>query len=108
MPITRVKDVARVELGSKMYKYDATSNGKPCAALAIYQLPGANALQVASSVGKGAEPYFSAGGAYSVDAGIIGRLTGVEIMPSGRTCTVVEISGLRQTNTSSVSPGPIR
>jgi hydrophobe/amphiphile efflux-1 (HAE1) family protein len=48
--ITRVKDVARVELGSKMYKYDATSNGKPCAAIAIYQLPGANALQVADSV----------------------------------------------------------
>jgi len=33
---------------------------------------------------------------------------GVEILPSGRTGTVVDTSGLRQTKISSVSPGPIR
>ncbi|MFZ5833322.1 MAG: efflux RND transporter permease subunit [Planctomycetota bacterium] len=48
--ITRVRDVARVELGSQMYRFEATSNGLPCAALAIYQLPGANALEVAEGV----------------------------------------------------------
>ncbi len=48
--ITRIKDVARVELGSKMYKYESSANGDPCAALAIYQLPGANALNVAQQI----------------------------------------------------------
>ncbi len=48
--ITRVRDVARVELESKEYKYDATYNGQPCAAVAVYQLPGANALEVATKV----------------------------------------------------------
>ena len=48
--ITRVKDVARVELGAKDYKYTSTYNGKPCATLSIYQLPGANALDVAQKI----------------------------------------------------------
>ena len=48
--ITRVKDVSRVELGAKDYKYTSVFNGKPSASIAIYQLPGANALDVAASV----------------------------------------------------------
>ena len=48
--ITRIKDIARVERGSKEYKYDAGFKGKPCAAIAIYQLPGSNALEVAQGV----------------------------------------------------------
>lgn len=48
--ITRVKDVARVELGAKDYKYQSTFKGKPCATLGIYQLPGANALEVAEKI----------------------------------------------------------
>jgi hydrophobic/amphiphilic exporter-1 (mainly G- bacteria), HAE1 family len=48
--ITRVKDVARVEMGAKEYKYDAGYNGSACAAVAIYQLPGANALDVAQQI----------------------------------------------------------
>ncbi len=46
--ITRVKDVARVELGAKDYKYSSTFKGKPCASIGIYQLPGSNALDVAA------------------------------------------------------------
>lgn len=46
----RIKDVARVELGSKDYRYTSSFNGQDCAALAIYQLPSANALDVADSV----------------------------------------------------------
>ncbi len=38
-------------------------------------------MQVTSSIGKGAEPFFQAGGAYSVDAGMIGNLMNVEIRP---------------------------
>ena len=48
--ITRVKDVARVELGGKSYNRASSFNGTPCATLSIYQLPGANALQLAAKV----------------------------------------------------------
>lgn len=47
--ITRVRDVARVELGAKDYKYASQFEGRPSAAIAIYQLPGANALEVAQA-----------------------------------------------------------
>ncbi|MEM9186338.1 MAG: multidrug efflux RND transporter permease subunit [Planctomycetota bacterium] len=47
---TRVKDVARVELGAKSYNLDSTFNGRPAATIAVYQLPGANALEVATGV----------------------------------------------------------
>ena len=48
--ITRLRDVARVELGSQSYSQTATLNGNPTAAIAVYQLPGANALDVAKRV----------------------------------------------------------
>ena len=48
--VTRVKDIARVELGSQNYNYDSLFNGQPSASIAIFQLPGANALDVAKSV----------------------------------------------------------
>lgn len=48
--ITRVKDVARVELGSQSYNMSARQNSDPSCALAIYQLPGANAIAVAEQV----------------------------------------------------------
>lgn len=50
--IVRIKDVGRVELGSSSYSQLAKLNGKPTAAIGIFQLPGANALQVASEVKK--------------------------------------------------------
>src|SRR5579872_4259655 len=48
--ITRVKDVARVELGAQTYSIAFALNGKPAAGIAIYQLPEANALNVATAV----------------------------------------------------------
>lgn len=48
--IVRIRDVGRVELGSSSYSQLANLNNKPAAAIAIYQLPGANALQVAEEV----------------------------------------------------------
>jgi HAE1 family hydrophobic/amphiphilic exporter-1 len=48
----RVKDVARVELGSQDYSIVSRLNGKPCAAIAVYQLPGTNAVQTVQSVRK--------------------------------------------------------
>ncbi len=46
--ITYVRDVARVELGAQSYTNYSLLNGKPATIIAVYQLPGANALQVAT------------------------------------------------------------
>jgi HAE1 family hydrophobic/amphiphilic exporter-1 len=48
----RVRDVARVELGAQYYNLVSRLNGKPSAIVAIYQLPGSNAVQAAASVRK--------------------------------------------------------
>ena len=48
--IVRIRDVGRVELGSSNYSMSANLNNKPTAAIGIFQLPGANALQVAQEV----------------------------------------------------------
>jgi len=48
--IVRIRDVGRVELGSSSYAQIAKLNNKPTAAIGIYQLPGANALDVATEV----------------------------------------------------------
>lgn len=45
-----VRDVARVELGAKDYNFRSTFNGLPSASVAVYQLPGANAITTASLV----------------------------------------------------------
>ncbi len=45
--IVRVKDVARIELGSQNYDMMARLNGGPCALIALYQLPGSNAIDAA-------------------------------------------------------------
>jgi hydrophobe/amphiphile efflux-1 (HAE1) family protein len=48
--IVRLRDVARLELGSQQYDQSCTLDGKPSVALAIYQLPGSNALDTARGV----------------------------------------------------------
>lgn len=48
--IVRVKDVARVELSQQTYSQFSTINGLKAGHLAIYSLPGANALKVADEV----------------------------------------------------------
>ncbi len=50
--IVRVKDVARVELGEKDYSVVSRLNGRPAAIIALYQLPGSNAVQTAGGVRK--------------------------------------------------------
>jgi len=46
----RLRDVARIELGSQSYSASSIMNGNPAATIAIYQSPGANALEVAENV----------------------------------------------------------
>jgi HAE1 family hydrophobic/amphiphilic exporter-1 len=48
--VVRVKDVARVELGSEDYSWSTNLNGKPTAAIAVYQLANANSIQIAEAV----------------------------------------------------------
>ena len=48
--VTYLRDVARVELGAQTYDQFSLKNGQPCASLAVFQLPGANALNVAAGV----------------------------------------------------------
>jgi HAE1 family hydrophobic/amphiphilic exporter-1 len=50
--IVRVKDVARVELGSQDYTIIGRFDGKPSAVMALYQLPGSNAVEAAAGVNK--------------------------------------------------------
>jgi len=46
----RIKDVARVELGTLLYSAISRLNGGPAAIMSIYQLPGANGLEVADEI----------------------------------------------------------
>lgn len=48
--IVRIKDIGRVELGAQTYSQYCEKDGKPSAGIAIFQLPGANALDVAKEV----------------------------------------------------------
>ncbi len=50
--IVRVKDVARIELGSQDYSVLGRLNGQPSAIIATYQLPGSNAVDAAARVKK--------------------------------------------------------
>jgi hydrophobe/amphiphile efflux-1 (HAE1) family protein len=50
--IVRVKDVARIELDADDYSVMSRLNGKPSAIVAVYQLPGSNAVQAANAVRK--------------------------------------------------------
>jgi hydrophobic/amphiphilic exporter-1 (mainly G- bacteria), HAE1 family len=48
--IVRVRDVARIELGSQDYSVASRLNGKPSAVIAAYQLPGSNAVEAADGI----------------------------------------------------------
>jgi len=48
--VIRLRDVARVELGALNYQQIGRVNGQPGCAIAVFQAPGSNALQVAEGV----------------------------------------------------------
>lgn len=48
--ITRLKDVARIELGAADYSTSSYYDGHPTVGLAVYQLPGTNALRTADAI----------------------------------------------------------
>lgn len=46
----RLKDIATIELGSETYSASSRLNGRPTAALAVYQSPGSNSMDVSKAV----------------------------------------------------------
>src|SRR6187397_234779 len=46
----RLKDVARIELGTMLYNAVGRHNSQPAAVIAVFQIPGTNALEVADSI----------------------------------------------------------
>ncbi len=51
-PVVQLKNVARVELGAQQYDQIAQLDGTSTVGLAIFQLPGSNALDVAKAIKK--------------------------------------------------------
>ena len=48
--ITRLKDIARVELGSNQYALRSLLNNQPAVAIPIFQRPGSNAIDISNQV----------------------------------------------------------
>jgi len=53
--IVRIRDIGSVELGAQTYASNSTLNGKPATCIGVYQLPGANALDVTAGVQEALE-----------------------------------------------------
>ncbi len=67
--VTRIRDVGRVELGARSYSQVFKVDGQPAGGIAIYQLPGANALDTAKGVRRlldSLAPGFPAGLVYNI------------------------------------------
>jgi len=50
--VVHLRDVARIELGAQQYDQISRLDGRPTVGLALFQLPGSNALEVADAVKK--------------------------------------------------------
>ncbi|MES2818271.1 MAG: efflux RND transporter permease subunit [Pseudomonadota bacterium] len=48
--ITRLKDIARIELGSSQYALRSLLNNKPAVAIPVFQRPGSNAIAISDAV----------------------------------------------------------
>ncbi|WP_271412096.1 efflux RND transporter permease subunit [Pseudomonas sp. Q1-7] len=48
--ITRLKDIARVELGSNQYALRSLLNNQPAVAIPVFQRPGSNAIEISDAV----------------------------------------------------------
>jgi HAE1 family hydrophobic/amphiphilic exporter-1 len=67
--VLRIRDIADVQMGAKSYVLGSTLNGKQSATIAVYQIPGENALNVATGVRammEKLEPSFPEGLEYKI------------------------------------------
>jgi multidrug efflux pump len=53
--ITRLQDVARIELGGADYSINTLLDGRPSGAIAIFQQPGSNAIETADAIRRAME-----------------------------------------------------
>jgi multidrug efflux pump len=53
--VTRVRDIARVELAALDYSMNSKLDGKPTASIAIFQLPGSNSIKTSDAVHQAME-----------------------------------------------------
>lgn len=67
--LLRLRDIATVDMGSQSYSMQSNVSGEPAGLIGVYQLPGVNALKVATAVKdklKELEPYFPDGVKYRI------------------------------------------
>src|SRR5258705_1542049 len=67
--VLHLRDVARIELGTQTYNLTARYNNAPAGVMAVYQLPGSNAVQTAAAVTRGMQQLsanFPPGMTYSI------------------------------------------
>ena len=50
--VTRLKDVARIELGAEQYALRSLLDNKPAVAIGVFQAPGSNTIQISDNVRK--------------------------------------------------------
>lgn len=50
--VTRLKDVARIELGASHYSLHSMLDNKPAVALGVFQAPGSNTIEVSNNIRK--------------------------------------------------------
>jgi hydrophobic/amphiphilic exporter-1 (mainly G- bacteria), HAE1 family len=50
--VVRLSDIARIELDAQTYSMESRVDGSPAAVLAIFQLPGANLIQISDGLGS--------------------------------------------------------
>ena len=68
--VTKLKDVARIELGAQTYTQETNLNGEPSAGIGIFQLPGSNSISTANAVRAAMEDLskrFPSGVDYRID-----------------------------------------
>ena len=72
--VVRIRDVARVELGSEQYGVRSTFDNRPAASIGLYQNPDANAVEVMA--GRATPPWKSSPGASRRASATRSRSTG--------------------------------
>ncbi|HPA17270.1 MAG TPA: multidrug efflux RND transporter permease subunit [Verrucomicrobiae bacterium] len=68
--VTRLRDIARIEMGANDYNIRNYLDGEPTVGLAVFQLPGSNAIQTRDAIGEAMEELardFPPGMEYRID-----------------------------------------
>ena len=94
--ILRLNDLARIELGAKNYTMESGVDGTPASVLAIYQLPGANLINISNAISAELESLSSnfpegVKVAVTYDASLVVRASIAEILTTLFIATILVI-----------------